>query len=413
MSRIDAEPLAAHAARPTRRLLGAFTAIGVVLTSLLVGAAIPAAADDTTTISGTVAFPDGVEPVDGGYGIFNVYTHDESGTWQYRGGLPIQATGTDDLGSFTRSLAAGDEVKLEYYSTGITGVVSEGWVGVGGVLVASESAAAVYTVPSADLQVTVPAPIALTATAKLSSGYRAASKSIWLRFDLVNASGTIAYYWYWSNDGTKHAAALTTGPMLGFPGSYALKVTSGVGSGYLTSAGGLTDAYGKAKRFSASGSVTVDLRSHYRIVYTLGGGTTAGNPTSYAKSTATFTLKGPTRTGYAFTGWTGTSHKKATKKVTVKKGSTGSRSYTAHWKAKRYKVAFKANGGKGSIAKEAFTYGKSKALTSNRFKRSGYVFQGWARSKSGEVRYRNKAEVRNLCARSGATVTLYAVWRKR
>lgn len=39
----------------------------------------------------------------------------------------------------------------------------------------------------------------------------------------------------------------------------------------------------------------------------------------------------PTKTGYTFTGWTGTRLSSCTKSVTISKGSSGNRSYTAKW----------------------------------------------------------------------------------
>ena len=70
----------------------------------------------------------------------------------------------------------------------------------------------------------------------------------------------------------------------------------------------------------------------YAIDYELDGGAVSGNPPSYTIETATFTLKNPTKSGYAFTGWSGTGLAgTANQTVTVAQGSTGVRSYTAHW----------------------------------------------------------------------------------
>ena len=70
----------------------------------------------------------------------------------------------------------------------------------------------------------------------------------------------------------------------------------------------------------------------YAITYDLADGTVSGNPTTYDVTTTTFTLKNPTRTGYAFAGWSGTGLSgSANKTVTIAKGSVGDRTYTAHW----------------------------------------------------------------------------------
>ena len=70
----------------------------------------------------------------------------------------------------------------------------------------------------------------------------------------------------------------------------------------------------------------------YTVTYALDGGAAEGNPSSYNIDTDTFTLKNPTRSGYTFTGWSGTDLTgESNLTVTVEKGSIGDRSYTAHW----------------------------------------------------------------------------------
>ena len=83
----------------------------------------------------------------------------------------------------------------------------------------------------------------------------------------------------------------------------------------------------------------------------------------------------------------------------------------AQWAKKYYKVAFYANGGKGRMAKQTMTYGKAAKLRANKFKRKGYTFQGWAKSRNGKVVYKNKKAVKNL-VKNGKTVKLYAKWAK-
>ena len=84
----------------------------------------------------------------------------------------------------------------------------------------------------------------------------------------------------------------------------------------------------------------VPAPTEYTITYDLAGGTAEGNPDTYTIETRTFTLKDPTKSGYTFTGWSGTGLTgEDNLTVIIPKGSTGNRSYTAHW---RY------NGGGGS-----------------------------------------------------------------
>ena len=46
--------------------------------------------------------------------------------------------------------------------------------------------------------------------------------------------------------------------------------------------------------------------NQYTIAYDLAGGTAEGNPDTYTIETGAFTLKNPTKSGYTFTGWSGT-----------------------------------------------------------------------------------------------------------
>lgn len=71
----------------------------------------------------------------------------------------------------------------------------------------------------------------------------------------------------------------------------------------------------------------------YTITYDLAGGTVEGNPSTYTIETKAFTLKNPTKSGYTFTGWSGTGlDGENNMTVTIPTGSTGNRIYTAHWR---------------------------------------------------------------------------------
>ncbi len=96
---------------------------------------------------------------------------------------------------------------------------------------------------------------------------------------------------------------------------------------------------------------------NYTISYTLNSGTVSGNPTSYNIETATFTLKNPTRSGYTFTGWTGSNGNTKQTSVSIAKGSTGNKSYTANWQVNQASVTT------APTAKTGLTYdGSAKAL---------------------------------------------------
>ena len=151
----------------------------------------------------------------------------------------------------------------------------------------------------------------------------------------------------------------------------------------------------------------------YKITYELNGGkNSSSNKTSYYVTTSDFTLKNPTRSGYAFEGWY--TDAKLTKKAsaTIKKGSTGDKKFYAKWTSFKYNIKFSANGGKGSMSTiKDLKDGASKTLPACKFTRSGYVFAGWNTKKDGTgTAFKDKATVKSLASKKGETVTLYAQW---
>ena len=77
--------------------------------------------------------------------------------------------------------------------------------------------------------------------------------------------------------------------------------------------------------------------------------------------------------------------------------------------SKTYCVKFNPNGGKGKMSTQKFAVNKAACLSSNCYTRKGYVFIGWATSKTGAVSLKDGQSVKNL-AKGGKTVTLYAQW---
>lgn len=79
----------------------------------------------------------------------------------------------------------------------------------------------------------------------------------------------------------------------------------------------------------------------YTITYGgLEGAEASGNPTNYTVESDAISLKEPTKTGYTFTGWSGTGLTgESNKNVTIPKGSTENRTYTAHWHINSYTVS--------------------------------------------------------------------------
>ena len=91
-------------------------------------------------------------------------------------------------------------------------------------------------------------------------------------------------------------------------------------------------------------------------------------------------------------------------------GSTTTKSSSTA--TKKYTIKFDANGGEGAMASATAKVGTSKTLPANAFKKTDYSFAGWAKSPTGDVKYKNKASVKNLSTKNGATVTLYAKWTR-
>ncbi len=117
-------------------------------------------------------------------------------------------------------------------------------------------------------------------------------------------------------------------------------------------------------------------------------------------------LSAPTvsRVGYVFAGWS------PAVPATMPAANV---TYVAKWTPIIYKIAFNANGGLGKMATRTFTYGEAKNLPDAAFSRNGWLFAGWSASNSGAPVYSNTQAVKNLSAKNGDTVTLYAVWAKK
>lgn len=126
------------------------------------------------------------------------------------------------------------------------------------------------------------------------------------------------------------------------------------------------------------------------------------------------------KNGYTFNGWntnadgTGTFY---ADRASVKNLSTAEGAVItlyAQWRANSYAIKFNKNkAGKGSMkAMSSLIYGQSYTLSANKYKRTGYRFNGWNTKKSGKgISYKNKETVRNLSSQDGAEVTLYAQWK--
>ncbi len=171
-------------------------------------------------------------------------------------------------------------------------------------------------------------------------------------------------------------------------------------------------------------NVTVNLYAVWEpITYTVkyhGNGATGG---SMLDSTMTYdksqnlTANGFSKTGYSFSGWSTSANgavvytnKQSVKNLTSASG--GTINLYAVWGPISYTVKYHGNGATGgSMSDTVMTYDTAANLATNKFTKTGYLFQGWSTSAGGTVVYTDKQSVKNLTATSGGTVNLYAVWK--
>jgi len=211
--------------------------------------------------------------------------------------------------------------------------------------------------------------IAMITTLRLTSSYYQTSDKIKNKFDTISYSLKVN-----SNGGNNT-------PSLNFSDGKVILPS-------LTKTGYTFLGYSDTKNGSVKYTSNVDIEtinnkelyaiyesSNYSISYNLNGGNISGQKTSYT-SEDSFTLPTPTRTGYTFTGWTGTGLSSATKSVTVNKGSTGNRSYTANWSADNYYISYNLYGGSASSLISAYTI-ETNSFTLPIPTRTGYTFTGW------------------------------------
>jgi uncharacterized repeat protein (TIGR02543 family) len=146
---------------------------------------------------------------------------------------------------------------------------------------------------------------------------------------------------------------------------------------------------------------------NYTISYNLNGGTlnNKSNPTKYNVDTTNITLNNPTKSGYIFTGWTGSNGETAQTTVTIKSGSTGNKNYIANWSKviEEHTITFDFKNG-NSIEKIKYKDGEviQEPVKPNK---EGYIFVGWYEDEE----YNKKFDFNNL---TNKDIVLYAKWEK-
>lgn len=173
-------------------------------------------------------------------------------------------------------------------------------------------------------------------------------------------------------------------------------------------------AYSLGGSYTTEASTTMYARwteNTYTVSYNANGGSgTVASQTKYGGSNLTLRSSGYTLAGYQLAGWNAGSTQGTPYSLGGTYSTNAATTMYARWTGNTYYVRFNANGGSGTMSNETFTYGQSKALTSNAFTRDGYSFYGWATSSTGARAYTNGQSVSNLTTTNGGTVDLYAVW---
>ena len=168
-----------------------------------------------------------------------------------------------------------------------------------------------------------------------------------------------------------------------------------------------------------------NLYAHWKantyIVKYNGNGSTSG---STKESQHTYdvakdlTPNGFSKTGYTFSSWnteannSGTPYKNNQSVKNLTSTNKGTFNLYAHWKANTYTVKYNGNKNTGGATNSStHTYNIAKDLTTNGFKRKGYMFNGWNTKENGSgTPYKNKQSVKNLTSINEAIFNIYAQW---
>lgn len=172
------------------------------------------------------------------------------------------------------------------------------------------------------------------------------------------------------------------------------------------------------KNLTTSGTKTlyaVWSANPYTIEFNANGGTgTMANQSHVYDRSKALSKNTFTKAGYSLSGWSTspTGNKVYADEAVVKNLATsGTTTLYAVWDVNTYNIVFDANGGSGEMVNQTMTYDLAANLDKSTFTRTGYTFEGWAISATGDKVYSDEAEVKNLVT-SGET-TLYAVWKAK
>lgn len=173
------------------------------------------------------------------------------------------------------------------------------------------------------------------------------------------------------------------------------------------------------EKIAADGNTHVNIfydRIPYTVTFDNNG---KGNATLVPKTVKYMRkLTKPTNTiseaGYIFGGWYATQDCTGSEFDFDNTSITKDITLYAKWTPISYTVKFDKNDAvvTGEMADQSFTYDVAQALRTNTFEKQDYTFVGWAETSTGEVKYTDSQQVKNLANTQGSSVTLYAKWEK-
>ncbi len=120
------------------------------------------------------------------------------------------------------------------------------------------------------------------------------------------------------------------------------------------------------------------LANGYPITYDLNGGSIEfNNPNAYTYESDTITLVNPVRSGYKFTGWTGSNGDVPDKSCQIPHNSKGEKNYKANWEPVNYAITYDLKGG-DFVSDNPVSYNiESEPIVLNDAAKEGYTFAGW------------------------------------
>ena len=157
-----------------------------------------------------------------------------------------------------------------------------------------------------------------------------------------------------------------------------------------------------------------DTKVGYTITFNTQGKCAAPQEQETDKDGKLSELPTPTATGYTFGGWYLDDKCSDDQKVENDHPFTTNTELYAKWTPITYTVTFHDNYRNPElIYDQSFDYGSSEQLKFNDtiISRDYYVFDGWAETPDGKIKYGTGSTVKNLCSQQGAKKDLYAVWR--